>query len=104
MPLYRTVSDRGLWKKYQRSEQVAQPQHFHKPHYLDKTKPVVSNYMFCDIVFPLLVYDRNVRPRHVELENITACYYLQNQNLVMAQIAIFAMIVSAKMQNVSFKF
>jgi hypothetical protein len=39
MPLYRTVSDRGLWKKYQK-EQV---QHFHKPQYLDKgDKPLVS--------------------------------------------------------------
>ena len=43
MPIYRTVSDRGLWKKYQRSEQSGQPQHFHKPHYLDKEKPVVSH-------------------------------------------------------------
>ena len=42
MPIYRTVSDRGLWKKYQRSEQSGQPQHFHKPQYLDKNKPVVS--------------------------------------------------------------
>ena len=44
MPIYRTVSDRGLWKKYQRSAQAGQPQHFHKPQYLDKDKPVVSNY------------------------------------------------------------
>ena len=40
MPLYRTVSDRGLWKKYQRDN----VQHFHKPHYLDKERerPQVS--------------------------------------------------------------
>ena len=46
MPIYRTVSDRGLWKKYQRSEQSGQPQHFHKPHYLDKEKPVVSHTLY----------------------------------------------------------
>ena len=46
MPIYRTVSDRGLWKKYQRSEQSGQPQHFHKAHYLDKNKPVVSRIIF----------------------------------------------------------
>jgi hypothetical protein len=39
MPLYRTNSDRGLWKKYRED----QPRHFHKPHYLDmdKGKPQV---------------------------------------------------------------
>ena len=42
MPIYRTVSDRGLWKKYQKAEQAGQPQHFHKPQYLDRNKPVVS--------------------------------------------------------------
>ena len=40
MPLYRTVSDRGLWKKYQKDN----VQHFHKAHYVkDKSKPQVSN-------------------------------------------------------------
>ena len=40
MPLYRTNSDRGLWKKYR----DPQPQHFHKPQYLEleKPKPQVS--------------------------------------------------------------
>jgi len=40
MPLYRTVSDRGLWKKYQRD----QVQHFHKPHYVQNgsDRPQVS--------------------------------------------------------------
>ena len=40
MPIYRTNSDRGLWKKYREP----QPQHFHKPNYLelDKSKPQVS--------------------------------------------------------------
>ena len=40
MPIYRTNSDRGLWKKYREP----QPQHFHKPSYLelDKSKPQVS--------------------------------------------------------------
>ena len=42
MPIYRTVSDRGLWKKYHKAEQAGQPQHFHKPQYLDRNKPVVS--------------------------------------------------------------
>jgi hypothetical protein len=39
MPLYRTNSDRGLWKKYRQD----QPQHFHKPQYLnlDQRKPQV---------------------------------------------------------------
>ena len=42
MPLYRTVSDRGLWKKYQKSG----PQHFHKPHYIEKNNntPQVSSF------------------------------------------------------------
>ena len=39
MPLYRTVSDRGLWKKYKNE---ARPQHFHKPGYIDKSNPVVT--------------------------------------------------------------
>jgi len=38
MPLYRTNSDRGLWKKYRKE----QPQHFHKPCYLDTKKPQVT--------------------------------------------------------------
>ena len=41
MALYRTVSDRGLWKKNQRNQDPA-PQHFHKPQYIDKTVPVVT--------------------------------------------------------------
>ena len=41
MSLYRTVSDRGLWKKNQRKEDPA-PQHFHKPQYIDKSAPVVT--------------------------------------------------------------
>ena len=41
MPLYRTVSDRGLWKKQAKNENP-QPQHFHKPSYIDKDKPVVT--------------------------------------------------------------
>ena len=43
MPLYRTVSDRGLWKKYQRDK----VQHFHKPQYLEQTKnePQVRNWI-----------------------------------------------------------
>ena len=54
MPIYRTHSDRGLWKKY-RSEQ---PQHFHKACYLENSKekpqvsqPAVMNYYdstFCN--------------------------------------------------------
>ena len=39
MPLYRTVSDRGLWKKYKHD---AKPQHFHKPAYIDKEAPIVT--------------------------------------------------------------
>ncbi len=39
MPLYRTVSDRGLWKKYHRDA----PQHFHKANYIDKSGPQVSH-------------------------------------------------------------
>ena len=44
MPLYRTVSDRGLWKKYKRDS----VQHFHKPQYLEKAKhePQVSKSAF----------------------------------------------------------
>eukprot|EP00090_Calanus_glacialis_P027954 TRINITY_DN4457_c0_g1_i1.p1 TRINITY_DN4457_c0_g1~~TRINITY_DN4457_c0_g1_i1.p1 ORF type:complete len:1674 (-),score=340.16 TRINITY_DN4457_c0_g1_i1:2371-7392(-) len=41
MPLYRTVSDRGLWKKNQKNEDP-KPQHFHKPNYIDKNKPVIT--------------------------------------------------------------
>ena len=45
MPLYRTVSDRGLWKKYKRDS----VQHFHKPQYLEKTKnePQVRKINLC---------------------------------------------------------
>ena len=45
MPLYRTVSDRGLWKKYKRDS----VQHFHKPQYLEKTKnePQVRQLNLC---------------------------------------------------------
>ena len=55
MSLYRTVSDRGLWKKYQKTGSGGggggqgggngpgpQPQHFHKPKYIDKETPVVT--------------------------------------------------------------
>ena len=73
MPLYRTISDRGIWKKNSRHEvshqstvflsadilpfrylpssdktnififpQDPKPQHFHKPAYIDKEKPVVT--------------------------------------------------------------
>ncbi len=47
MPLYRTVSDRGLWKKYHK-ENV---QHFHKPHYLEKEKdkPQVDEPICCSL-------------------------------------------------------
>ena len=41
MSLYRTVSDRGLWKKNQRN-QDPKPQHFHKPQYIDKESPAVT--------------------------------------------------------------
>ena len=41
MPLYRTISDRGLWKKNQKNEDP-KPQHFHKPNYIDKNKPVIT--------------------------------------------------------------
>jgi len=41
MPLYRTISDRGLWKKNQKNEDP-RPQHFHKPSYIDKSKPVIT--------------------------------------------------------------
>ena len=41
MPLYRTVSDRGLWRKYSK-QQAAAPQHFHKSSYIDKSGPVVT--------------------------------------------------------------
>ena len=41
MSLYRTVSDRGLWKKNQRN-QDPKPQHFHKPQYIDKSAPTVT--------------------------------------------------------------
>ena len=46
MPLYRTNSDRGLWKKYRKE----QPQHFHKPCYLDTKKPQVSKLTYDRIV------------------------------------------------------
>ena len=41
MSLYRTVSDRGLWKKNQRNQDPT-PQHFHKPQYIDKSVPQVT--------------------------------------------------------------
>ena len=41
MALYRTISDRGLWKKNQRN-QDPQPQHFHKPQYIDHQGPQVT--------------------------------------------------------------
>ena len=41
MALYRTISDRGLWKKNQRN-QDPQPQHFHKPQYIDHQAPQVT--------------------------------------------------------------
>ena len=41
MALYRTVSDRGLWKKNQRN-QDPQPQHFHKPQYIEHGGPQVT--------------------------------------------------------------
>ena len=41
MALYRTTSDRGLWKKNQRN-QDPQPQHFHKPQYIDHQGPQVT--------------------------------------------------------------
>ena len=41
MALYRTVSDRGLWKKNQRN-QDPRPQHFHKPQYIDTAAPQVT--------------------------------------------------------------
>ena len=34
MPIYRTNSDRGLWKKYREEK----PQHFHKACYLNQNK------------------------------------------------------------------
>ena len=40
MPIYRTNSDRGLWKKYREEK----PQHFHKACYLPpKNQPQVGN-------------------------------------------------------------
>ena len=72
MPLYRTVSDRGLWKKKQTKEvgiwslnfhafssiclqtsfstlfpQDPAPQHFHKPNYIDKSRPQITYSQVC---------------------------------------------------------
>ena len=41
MALYRTVSDRGLWKKNQQRQDPT-PQHFHKAQYIDRAAPVVT--------------------------------------------------------------
>ena len=63
MSLYRTNSDRGLWKKY-RSEQ---PKHFHKPCYIGKEqeKTQVLKKGLCSMITGMSVFsEENSEENH----------------------------------------